>query len=354
MTFDLKVLILIISFLLLPQTSFPEDICPNGEVFSDKLITDINWGTIFPIKVFGGFFGDGDRDDIPDGSSDASPIVCSCYKGDSKIPDLGTPISMWEPSFLIETVRIEYCSPVMEGKLIQESYKSVGGPQQTDDAYQQNFYEYHFWSFPLLFMLEMFVEQDCMSDWYTDIDLTYMSEVDPTWRDDELALFTNYEAALFSSPAALALCLADSAAGMLGETIPELYGCAGTWGLLYPFTGYILTPANPPRDSSLASAKALAALHRRGLARRTMGEEALCRKPFEPLFLKDQYRMSMFFPVAEVEATVDMGGSGVNVKGSHVIGESTYLWGEWRNIPATGEDFIYVLWRWNDCCMRDI
>jgi conjugal transfer pilus assembly protein TraU len=33
-----------------------------------------------------------------------------------------------------------------------------------------------------------------------------------------------------------------------------------------------------------------------------------------------------------------------------VIGESPLTWGEWRNIPAVGEDHLYLLWRWNDCC----
>jgi conjugal transfer pilus assembly protein TraU len=25
-------------------------------------------------------------------------------------------------------------------------------------------------------------------------------------------------------------------------------------------------------------------------------------------------------------------------------------WGEWRTIPGAGEDALYILWRWQDCC----
>ncbi|MGQ8512809.1 MULTISPECIES: TraU family protein [Gammaproteobacteria] len=35
---------------------------------------------------------------------------------------------------------------------------------------------------------------------------------------------------------------------------------------------------------------------------------------------------------------------------SHVIGESTLTWGLARTIPAIGQDPIYTIWRWNDCC----
>ena len=79
------------------------------------------------------------------------------------------------------------------------------------------------------------------------------------------------------------------------------------------------------------------ALNRRGLARGTMGDEALCGAPIEPFLHKSQYRMSMFYPLPETQS-------------NHVIGESAFRWGEWRSLPGPGEDHLYLLWRWNDCC----
>ena len=64
---------------------------------------------------------------------------------------------------------------------------------------------------------------------------------------------------------------------------------------------------------------------------------ALCRPVIEPMLPKSQYKMSMFFPVPETES-------------AHVIGESTMKWEEWRTIPGAGEDALYILWRWQDCC----
>ena len=93
-----------------------------------------------------------------------------------------------------------------------------------------------------------------------------------------------------------------------------------------------------PAVTSLLATRAMAALHRRGLARRTVGDDAVCRSRIEPFLPKSQYRWSMLHPIPEAGA-------------KHVTGASTFLWGEWRNIPAVGEDAVYVLWRWQDCCL---
>lgn len=45
----------------------------------------------------------------------------------------------------------------------------------------------------------------------------------------------------------------------------------------------------------------------------------------------------MFFPVPETQR-------------GYAIGESTLRWSSGRNIPAVGEDRLYILWRRNDCC----
>jgi conjugal transfer pilus assembly protein TraU len=69
-----------------------------------------------------------------------------------------------------------------------------------------------------------------------------------------------------------------------------------------------------------------------------MGDDALCGGYIFPTIPKTQYRLEMFFPVAE---TMD----------NHAIGETPFRWGEWRNIPAF-EDNVYWVWRWIDCCLR--
>jgi conjugal transfer pilus assembly protein TraU len=192
-----------------------------------------------------------------------------------------------------------------------------------------------------------------------DMDLMYTSPVDPTWNDDELAFFLNAEAAWAGTPVAQAAQIPDCLAASAGDSIEKFFWTAGCWGNLYPFTGNIDHEGSPPRDSNLIATRAVAALHRRGLARKTMGDDAMCKGDIYPMIPKSQYKWSMLYPIPEVKgdenlAPGDASASGrdVAVKGSHVTGESTFLWGEWRNIPAVGEDFTYLLWRWNDCCMR--
>jgi conjugal transfer pilus assembly protein TraU len=46
----------------------------------------------------------------------------------------------------------------------------------------------------------------------------------------------------------------------------------------------------------------------------------------------------MFYPVAETDA-------------NHAIGETTFTWGAGRSYPGPGEDHLYILWRWQDCCL---
>jgi conjugal transfer pilus assembly protein TraU len=206
-----------------------------------------------------------------------------------------------------------------------------------DDGTDGAFYNYHWYAFPLLILLDLFWDDRCNPDGYSDFDLLYLSELDPTWNNDELAFFTNPEAAWLANPVALSACLADAASATAGTPIDALFWCAGSWGNLYPFAGRGPTLGSRARETSLSAARSLAALHRRGLARRTMGNDALCESPIAPFIPKSQYKLSMFYPLPETQR-------------AHVIGESPLRWGEWRNIPGVGEDHLYLLWRWNDCC----
>ena len=88
----------------------------------------------------------------------------------------------------------------------------------------------------------------------------------------------------------------------------------------------------------LAAVRATAALHRRGLAFRTMGDDALCGGKIDPFIPKSQYRMTMFYPVADT-------------KRSHAIGESTFRWGMAHTYPGPGDSHVYLKFRWTDCCL---
>jgi len=313
--------------------------CPNAELFGSKLVTDVCWSCVFPIRIAGVDMSWGSHpNDAPKGAVSSS--FCAC-DDDLGIPRPGVTMSMWEPARLIEIVRMPYCAPSLGGDRLKNSYRLMGGSKASDDerGTDKTFYQYHYYSFPLTQMLEMFNVAECQSSGYLDFDLMFMSELDPIWNDDELSFFTNPEVALFANPVALAACAADSAATSAGgEPIDSLFWCAGAWGSMYPFTGNITSQGSPPRDTSLLAARTVATLHRRGFAKETIGEDAMCHASYDPIITKSQYKMSMFYPVAESEK-------------NHWIGAHTFTWGEWRNIPGVGEDFVYMLWQWNDCCL---
>ena len=354
----------------LAQTSPPAEpiesaaklMCPDARIWGSALVTDICWSCLFPIRIMGAVqMGDGN---VPPDASDEAMCICD---GNGGVPDIGFVLGMWSPVALIELVRKPYCSPSLAGTTIRESFRSWGMKDGSDGGSASNqFLNFHYFSFPLYEILELLLAPECNAGGFSDFDLLYMSEIDPTWNEDELAIFTQPEVAVAANPLLQATCPADCAASTFSGPVDRMWWCAGCWGSMYPFTGNVPSGGSPPRVSSLLATRALAALHRRGLAWRTAGNDVVCGGDIYPMIPKQQYRMSMMFPVAEANNAVrglasatssDTGNPQIDdyewtQKCCHNIGVPTMLWGEWRNIPATGEDFVYLLWRWTDCCVR--
>jgi conjugal transfer pilus assembly protein TraU len=323
---------LLAALLVMGRAHATDTRCPDAEVLSAKLITDVCWACLFPVKIAGlELF----RSDKPDRASDAWFCTCDDHLG---VPHFGMAVGMWEPARIIEAVHSPRCSPTLGGIRLPIGSRRLLGTAggRSDDAGDGAFFNYHWFAFPLLIILELIWEDRCNADGYVDIDLMYLSELDPTWNNSELAFFTNPEAAAFANPVAQAACLTDGVAATAGNPIDELFWCAGTWGFLYPFAGK-QADGSRVRESSLTVARSLAALHRRGLARRTMGNDAMCNAPIDLFIPKSQYKITQFYPLPETQR-------------AHVIGESPFRWGQWRSIAGTGESHVYMLWRWNDCC----
>ncbi len=308
--------------------------CQNANVIGPKLITDICWSCLFPIRLAGvTISGPGGR--VPDDAS--KTLLCAC-PDKAGLPKPGVTISMWEPARLIEFQRVPGCASVLNGTRFPFNRTFQGHHGNGDmDGGDGSFMHYHVYAFPLLALLDMFVKPNCNPEGFTDIDLLYLSELDPTWNNDELAFFTNPEAALVANPVAALACTADAVAATAGKPLKQLFWCAGSWGALYPLSGFQNGGKGVIRDSSLLTARVLAALHRRGLMWRTMGSDALCRGKISPTLPKTQYQFTLLHPVAETHS-------------AHVMGESTLTWGISRTVPAVGQDPIYTIWRWSDCC----
>ncbi|HAR79851.1 MAG TPA: conjugal transfer protein TraU [Succinivibrionaceae bacterium] len=311
--------------------------CPNSALISKKLISNTCWTCIFPIITLGVPLG-ASKSDAP--SDRYENPFCICYDRNN-VPYFGFTYGLWMPSKAIELVRIPGCIVTFDGMELGFSKLDMGGPTdnnatQKDDV---DYYHYHMFSYPLLIVLEMFQTTDCMKDKYMDFDILYLSEVDPTWSNAEIGFFTNPEIILFANPVALSACYADAvAASLFKKPINSLFWCAGSWGGVYPFFGKAGFTKGPVHATSLFLARAIAALHRRGMLKTTYGEDSLCKGNWSLHIPKSQYKFTELYPVPETHS-------------AHVMGEAVFKWGAQRAVPVTGEDIVYLVWTWNDCCM---
>lgn len=310
--------------------------CHNAEVIGPKLITDICWSCIFPLRVAGVPIS-GPGGTMPDEAVSTPLCFCTDNLG---VPRPGVTTSMWEPARLVEFQRVPGCASALNG--VRFPFNRLFQGHHGDAVYDGgdgSFMHYHYYAFPLLTMLDLYATSGCNPDGYHDFDLMYLSEVDPTWNNDELAFFTNPEAAVVANPAAALACTPDAVSSSAGAPIKQLFWCVGSWGSIYPLSGHHNGGNGVLRDSSLLTTRVLAALHRRGLARGTMGSTAMCGGEFKFTLPKTQYKFTLLYPVPETNS-------------SHVIGESLLTWGIARTIPAVGQDPVYTIWRWKDCCAR--
>lgn len=309
--------------------------CEDSQLLSSKMMTDVCWSCIAPIKISGIPLSTSGYE--PRGS--ASESVCTCSVNGK--PKIGVVTQMWEPTFLVEFPVMPGCLSVMNGTHISAFGRLNQGHHDmgTEDSADKSFMHYHFYAYPLLQMVDLFVKRSCNSDGYVDLDLLYFSELDPTWNNDILAFFSAPESAAVANPVAVISCAAEATAMLTGARgqIDSMFWCAGAWGAVYPLSGTTTGGNGGLNTSSLLTTKVISALHRRGVMRRTMGNDTVCKAQIDPMLTKSQYKLSMIHPVPETSST-------------HAIGQHTMSWGAGRSIPAVGEDPIYMIWRWNDCC----
>lgn len=357
--------------------------CPDSGFLGPGFFTNVCWTCIFPIRVAGipigpqsgaaGFpsgdvtgglqlpdiFGAGTSRRIPDGV--AGPI-CVCPGKTMGIPSPGITWGWWEPSQFVEVVRKPYCSPVLGGTTLMKDTGSIGGdgggsaasgmallksirlggPNRSTSASSENhgqaFYHYHLMKSPYGYVSDWIQSGMCNGNSGGDFDFLWFSEIDPVWTNSRLALLTHPEAILFANPIAVTACMGDSVLATVRKPSNTMFWCAGTWGSIYPHVGQLDYQLSPPRETSLLATRMLAQLHRRGMLQKKYGNSAVCRARYNATLPKQGYRLQMFSPLRETT-------------NNHWIGASTFRWGEWRNIPYKGEDFVYLNWSWSDCCM---
>ena len=327
------------SFVFALPVSAQEALCNDANIFGSRLITDVCWSCMLPITLLG---VGGGPDDPPDRNREP---VCLCYDG-LGVPSFGITFGGWLPYRLFETVRVPWCVPSLGGIYLNTDRHQVGGPHTDaeDHHASKNYWHTHVYSFPLATMMELLTNKECNAGNFNDFDVIMMSEFDPLAADDELSLFIYFETAMFANPLAVASCAIECGTLSAGvaPSSGQLWWCAGCWGPLYPLSNNTNRDPSRHQTGSLASARQLAIKHRRGLGHITYGTENMCGGKVYPFLPKEQYKWSQLFSRPEAEGRC-----------AHWTGESEYkTGGSSRSIPFSGEDQVFMLWRYTDCCLH--
>jgi len=217
-----------------------------------------------------------------------APPVCVCpSKALLGAPTPGTTVRMWKPTHFVETVSEPGCMPTLGQNVKVAGLLGLGLGGSKGD-------------------------------------------------NVVLSQLMNPEALLFNNPVATASCMADAAAAGVYKPIDGMFWCQGSWGNTYPLMGY--GSATSVQDASLLAARLVAIQHKRLMMWKTYGPEAVCTDIPYPVMPKQQYRWQIFHPIPQPLF-------------NEWTGRSTLLGREPHHIATVGEDWVQILWRYEECCM---
>lgn len=304
-------------------------------------ITDIAWYGIFPFQI-GGINVIGTS--IPTAPYPSGGPTCQCGN------NFGITYSFWVPDRLDESVKDAFCFDTIGANLGNSSNGfsgggvSFGSPVMGSSINTTDKSQVHHYMFPVWGIMGLFLDVPCLAENGVSFDIAYISEIDPTHQNCILGFLLNPEALLFGNPVSQMACIADSVAANTPGTVLDpvtnlLFWCAGSWGSIYPFCGYVSNP-DQVEASALHAAKILYKLGRTGL----MLDPGMswCGPVPMPIWTKSHYRLQIMKPVD---------GQVVN------IGQSGLVWGSAKNPPFnaggnSSDNFSYVVFRKYNCCQN--
>ena len=180
--------IFLLCLIWLPQLVFSGTLCHGNFV---NPITDVCWSCLFPItigsmNVVSGSVSDTDNPSLP---------ICACG---SPIIHPGISTGFWEPVAITDVTRTPYCMVNLGGlQLPMGTTLGQGETESANSNHNNSFYYVHWYKYPLLYWLNIITDSLCLET--GDLDIAYLTELDPTWGDDELGFLQNPEAFLFGN-----------------------------------------------------------------------------------------------------------------------------------------------------------
>ncbi|EBM6972657.1 conjugal transfer protein TraU [Salmonella enterica] len=294
-------------------------------------ITDICWRCMFPLslgstKVTGG--------DLPDTSNPGSPVQF-CPMPPPVFQRVGLAIGYWEPMAMTDVARSPGCMVNLGGFTVNLGKMGMGTAKKDDKQVNGAFYHVHWYKYPLTYWLNIITSLGCLQG--GDLDIGYLSEIDPTWGDSALTSILNPEAVIFANPIAQGACAADAIASAVNKPLDPLFWCAGSQGSMYPFNGWVSNESSPLQSSVLVSERMAFKLHRQGQILESVGaDRAVCFEYPSPIIPKERWRYQMVNMYPDVAQC-------------HPFGRTVMRWETGRNPPNTKKNYGYLLWRKRNC-----
>lgn len=294
-------------------------------------ITDICWRCMFPLslgstKVTGG--------DLPDTSNPGSPVQF-CPMPPPVFQHVGLAIGYWEPMAMTDVARSPGCMVNLGGFTVNLGKMGMGTAKKDDKQVNGAFYHVHWYKYPLTYWLNIITSLGCLQG--GDLDIGYLSEIDPTWEDSALTSILNPEAVIFANPIAQGACAADAIASAVNKPLDPLFWCAGSQGSMYPFNGWVSNESSPLQSSVLVSERMAFKLHRQGQILESVGaDRAVCFEYPSPIIPKERWRYQMVNMYPDVAQC-------------HPFGRTVMRWETGRNPPNTKKNYGYLLWRKRNC-----
>ena len=299
-------------------------------------ITDYCWSCMFPFSIGKNKILIQNQEDIPSVTSGGVVPVCNCGV------KIGIMTGFWEPTRLVDVTRTPYCFVGLGGVTIDFGFRAPSHAQTARPTSKSSnaFYQVHWYTNPLLFWLEVLLDNSCLEKGV--LDIAYITEIDPLWADSETSFIINPDVTLFSNVLAQAACAADCVAATAGFPQSELFWCAGCQGSMYPLNGWVGSRVGGVQASTLLTSRMTAKLHRELLMWSASGEDGLCGYYPQPMMDKRNYKFSMTYPIPQTEKIFG--------KCCQPFGRSSVIWGAGKEYPIKGEDYSYQIFRKRDCC----